>query len=555
MEFLNIIYLNSLSCLTIILNGIAFRKAFNFENVNKNFLEAGLYGLISISFITFIANFVFKISNIMSIFILIIPILFVLKQIIPKTKELLLMSILLGLISSFIMYLDNTNRPDAGLYHLPFINIINDSKIIIGSANLEFRFGHTSVLQYLSAAFNNNIFSENGILLPQANIFSIVVLYFLNLLKVNNTYLKLFFFIFLFNILYSMNRYSGFGNDDPAHMFYFLSICNLVYFYFDKDKNKIKNIIFFSLFAFLIKPFLILVFIFPLILLIDKETKIFTKTNIFCLLIIIFWGLKNILISSCALYPVSLTCIKNVEWTTYKSRISNPERASRTSEAWAKDWPNKNIIIDQSEYIKKFRWVETWKKNHFNVFLNEIIPQLILIFLIIIFFPNILNNNNIDRSLKIKIFFVGLISFSLWFIKFPIYRYGQAYIITFINSLMFFPFFKNIRIFNFNNENVYRLIKYFLVFIFLGIILKNINRINEKIEYKYINYPWPKMYSFTKQNKKNKNLKVISENGQFLYYKPNPYSLCMYSQSPCTSNLDVGKIKKKIVNGYTIFHY
>ena len=85
--------------------------------------------------------------------------------------------------------------------------------------------------------------------------------------------------------------------------------------------------------------------------------------------------------------------------------------------------------------------------------------------------------------------------------------------------------------------------------------MKNINRINENIEYKYFNYPWPKMYSFTKQNNKNKNLKVISDNGQFLYYKPNPYSLCMYSESPCTSNLDVGKIKKKIVNGYTIFHY
>ena len=95
----------------------------------------------------------------------------------------------------------------------------------------------------------------------------------------------------------------------------------------------------------------------------------------------------------------------------------------------------------------------------------KFLPQLILICLIIIFFPKILNNN-IDRSLKIKIFIVALISFSLWFIKFPIYRYGQAYIITFINSFMFFPFFKNIGIFNFNNENIYRLIKYFLVFIF-----------------------------------------------------------------------------------------
>ena len=62
-----------------------------------------------------------------------------------------------------------------------FIKIINESKIILGSANLEFRFGHTSILQYLSAAFNNLIFSELGILLPLANIFSIAVFYLLEL--------------------------------------------------------------------------------------------------------------------------------------------------------------------------------------------------------------------------------------------------------------------------------------------------------------------------------------------------------------------------------------
>ena len=58
------------------------------------------------------------------------------------------------------MFLEDSNRPDAGLYHLPFINIINDSKLIFGSANLEFRFGHTSILQYLAAGFNNIVFTE-----------------------------------------------------------------------------------------------------------------------------------------------------------------------------------------------------------------------------------------------------------------------------------------------------------------------------------------------------------------------------------------------------------
>ena len=182
MEYLNIIYLNSLSCLIIILNGISFKKILKFEQNEDNFLEDGLYGLILISLITFITNFFIKISSNISLLILIIPIIFSIKDIIFKRK-IILYSICLGLISSFIMYLDNTNRPDAGLYHLPFINIINDSKIILGSANLEFRYGHTSILQYLSASFNNIIFSELGILLPLSNIFSFVILYFFNLIK------------------------------------------------------------------------------------------------------------------------------------------------------------------------------------------------------------------------------------------------------------------------------------------------------------------------------------------------------------------------------------
>ena len=127
--------------------------------------------MILISLVTFTANFFIKISSIVSLIILLLPIVFIIKEIFPNKNKIIYHSIIIGLISSFIMFFDNTNRPDAGLYHLPFINIINDSKIIIGSANLEFRYGHTSILQYLSAAFNNIVFSEKGILLPLANTF------------------------------------------------------------------------------------------------------------------------------------------------------------------------------------------------------------------------------------------------------------------------------------------------------------------------------------------------------------------------------------------------
>lgn len=556
MEYLNILFLNSISSLIVILNGISFKKLINFKDINKNHYESGLYGLIVISIITFITNFFFKISSFVSILILITPVLFIIKDILPQRKKIILNSIILGLISSLIMYYDNTNRPDAGLYHLPFINIINESKIIFGLANLEFRFGHTSILQYLSAAFNNIIFTENGILLPQANIFAISVLYFINLIKSNsNTILKLIFFLFLFNILYSMNRYSGSGNDDPGHIFYYLAICNFFYVYFNKQENDLKkNVIFFSVFAFLIKPFLIFVFILPLILLLEKKINIFSKINIMCFFIIFFWLFKNVIISSCALYPISFTCFKSVEWTTLNSKVSNPERVSRTSEAWSKDWPNKKVEINQKDYIKKFNWLPTWMNNHYYIFLKEITPQLLLLLLLLLFSGRTFKDKNINKLNK-KLLIITLLSSFLWFLKFPIYRYGQAYIISFFNLLFIFVTNYNFDFFKIKKNYINKFINIILIIAFVGILYKNFVRVYKNYENNYLNSPWPKMYSYTAKNEKNKNLAIYSKEGKFLYFKPFPYTLCMFSNSPCTSNVDVGEIKKRNKFGYKIYFY
>ena len=163
MEYLNILFLNSISSLIVILNGISFKKLINFKDINKNHYESGLYGLIVISIITFITNFFFKISSFVSILILITPVLFIIKDILPQRKKIILNSIILGLISSLIMYYDNTNRPDAGLYHLPIISMLNESKIILGSANLHFRFAHGSIIQNFSSLYNIYFLSLNFI--------------------------------------------------------------------------------------------------------------------------------------------------------------------------------------------------------------------------------------------------------------------------------------------------------------------------------------------------------------------------------------------------------
>jgi len=559
MEYLIILFLTSLSCFLTILNGLAFKKLLKFENLEEDISEAGLYGILLISFLTFIINFFYKISSTLSLIILFLPILFILKETFHQKKKILLYSILFGSISSIIMFTDNTNRPDAGLYHLPYTNIINHSKIILGVANLEFRFGHSSILQYFSAAFNNIIFSDKGILIPLANIFSITVIYFVNLIRKNNYQLKIIFFIFLFNILYSMNRYSGFGNDDPAHMFFYLCFVNYIIIFFNNENDNKKNVLFFALFAFLIKPFLILVFLFPLILLFYKKIKFISGINIICSLLILLWFIKNILISSCILYPEPKTCFKSLEWSTYYSSVSNPERVKRTSEAWSKNWnnyvPNNKTNFKQSDYIKEFNWIETWRNDHFKVFFKEIFPQILLIIFFIFIKPRSEEIGILNKKISFQIFLIGLFSTTLWFLKFPIYRYGQAYVILFINSFLLISLSSYYGFLKLKTKVIKHVIMGLIILLSLGAIIKNLIRINENYYIKYIDYPWPKMNSFTKNNSKNTNFPIKSKNGDLMYYKPTPYSLCMNSKSPCTSNVDVGEIKKKNKYGYIIYYY
>ena len=119
----------------------------------------------------------------------------------------------------------NVYRPDAGLYHLPYINILNNEKIIIGLSNLHFRYAHASILQHTSAILNNFVIGINGIVLPSALIFSAILVNFIsrtfNLIKLNKYNIEFYFLIFVqIFMFYKMNRYSEYGNDTPSHLLF-----------------------------------------------------------------------------------------------------------------------------------------------------------------------------------------------------------------------------------------------------------------------------------------------------------------------------------------------
>ena len=117
-------------------------------------------GIIFISFISLILNFFTPLTPLVNsiVYILIIIAYTIKKKFILNKKNINFL-----LISSFVTFLliiySNINRPDAGLYHLPYTSIVNENKIIFGLSNIHFRFGHVSILQYLSA-INNNFYGK-----------------------------------------------------------------------------------------------------------------------------------------------------------------------------------------------------------------------------------------------------------------------------------------------------------------------------------------------------------------------------------------------------------
>ena len=130
-----------------------------------------------------------------------------------------------GIAYLFIIY-SNVNRPDGFLYHLPYSQIINDHKIIIGLSNLHFRFGHISIFQYISSFFVNSFYSKNGLLVPISLVPSFFYIYCVKkfIIDFDNKKNRLnSYFIFLFFVIsvYAFSRYSGWGRCSSSYILFF----------------------------------------------------------------------------------------------------------------------------------------------------------------------------------------------------------------------------------------------------------------------------------------------------------------------------------------------
>ena len=558
------IFISSLiSAITLFTFGSFFCNIFFKQNIfsDENFAENSIFGVIFLSFCALIVNFVLPINkSIGNIVCLITLILFIKYFINIKDKEKLFLFLFYSsVITFFLILLSNVNRPDAGLYHLPYISLINESKVILGSANIHFRFGHISIIQYLSGIYNNSFFSTSSITIPLASIVSTFIIYLIK--KFNSIFekknnLSFIIFLILIFVLTNFNRYSSFGNDAPSHIFFlFLAIlfldlknikeCDLVSFY---------KIAFVSIFLFTLKVFMTAIFIIPLILFLisgRKRELLINKNLIISFLFIISWILKNTLVSGCLVYPIQTTCINNLSY--YDS--DQTKETIFVSEAWAKGWSDqKNLILEYKKYNENFNWFETWRSVHLKKIFEKILPFLILILITLFYLllrvflkkEKYIKIENINFSRVSILLCFSIFFLMLWFLKFPIYRYGSSFIslsLILIITLVFRNYL------HFINR------KYFTTIIVIGLFaffLKNGLRIVSKYQISYFDYPWPQIYSLDfKDKNKPKKFNLVKNKDQDIYYFSNQ-ELCMYSKSPC-SNYNLKNLNKKKFYGYDLF--
>ena len=163
--------------ITIGFSRVVFGNILKFENFNIS--EEIFFGLLLLGFLNLVINFFYPI-NIISIS-LIFSIGLISFFLSLKTKKINKFTILkLSLISflTTILLFASNSFDDFQLYHLPYITLLSDNKIIFGSNLLNERFGQTSLLQYLEVSLFYLPSRMNYIQIPSAIFFSNFFIFF-----------------------------------------------------------------------------------------------------------------------------------------------------------------------------------------------------------------------------------------------------------------------------------------------------------------------------------------------------------------------------------------
>jgi hypothetical protein len=528
------IYTISIILFSFSFSGIGkfFLKYFSLKN--SSFLIEILYGIYFCSFIVLIYNFLFKINIFFSYLLFFFGLInyFLIKI---RKNDLLndfRLCLILIFFSSLLTFFSKFQE-DFPWYTLPYISLLNENKIIFGLTNIQFRFGHTSILSY-AAAYSSNVILLQNLIIPYILSCTVVLVYFLieTVKKKNNFKIKLFSFLISSYCLLKFTRFEEFGNDIPAQFLFFYIVFQLINFDFIKDQKNLVSQAF--LIQFLIFQKLTMLPVILIIFLILKNLSYkniitFVYISLFCSMI---WFCKNIVNTGCLIYPVDSTCFKNLNWTSQENKHGNPKDISIQSEAWSKAWIDQTgDIKNYKEYVDDYKWIKIWSKKNLKLIFEKLLP-LFIFFTILLYFSkkNIINLKRKYQNTDIFLILMSFFSILIWFFNYPIFRYGSGFFVIFL-ILCFSNYFYSKQLIVTDS-----ILKNILCVALVFFVTKNILRINNNYEI-YKDYPLPKLFSETDNFIKDYYILLDSSEIRIIYPKDN--KACYYATNICTHHNEI----------------
>ncbi len=320
---------------------------------NQDLFFIIIVGYFIVGFVGLIIHFFFSISDAISIFLILLGIFLFFSKFKFFKKE-IFASIIILISVSFLLLGYSDHPIDANMYHHPYVSYLKSEKIIFSIANIEFRFGHISLLQYVQSIFTNNFFGPLAISSLNIIFFTFFLLYCYETLFSNSEDKFVFLVVLLVScfVLIKMGRYREFGNDLIPFLVSFYFLIKLLQEKISKKNNlNFSNLIYLPLYSsFMLShkiSYIFSVLIFILVINRSNIKLIFNNRSLIFIFISFtsLWLLKNYIETSCLVYPVVQTCLKNSGW--YLTGIADPEKAMWLSEIWSKgfiDHPNwKNL--------------------------------------------------------------------------------------------------------------------------------------------------------------------------------------------------------------------
>ncbi len=343
---------------------------------------------------------------------------------------------------------------DAAYYHLNHQNWLRSSNLIIGSVNIFWPFGMSSIYEYISSVlwFNNSLIYLHFLnLIFLQFLFSFIFYHLFN--STNKTFKFTSIFLVLFSIFDNFGIAGGrngfvyiqeIGKQDTTVAILFCITSILILDKIQKRYASKIDIVLISLlvfFIFEIKVSGVIIFIlyFILIFILIRNNKYSFRSLIYLqsptILFGLIWSLKSIMTTGCLIFPLSFTCYESFWWYEIGSTERVEAYTTATSFSFMEYFLNDNLnFLDWVNYFLFSETNSTFSNYYLSVYSNFLISFVILLFIKYFLF----NKKVLDKQFKLIL--LTYITLSIVYLIFygPIPRYSMGILITVICSIGFF---------------------------------------------------------------------------------------------------------------------